>query len=289
MHKLARKRMATLAMVDDDSSSSVLGEEVVADSTGLADSAESISESILAGSVTEMDTTVSFADDDDVAKELVIAAITDSSTKKFLNGEGVVADIPPTEDMSETVSAVLAASEMAAAAADATLSVEEAEKVPLIPKRAANDTVGIAPIEEKMTSILPASSVVGEPATTVPVEIDTPDVKKILKFAIPAIGVWLCGPLLSLIDTSAVGLFSGTAQQAALNPAVAVTDYAALLIVRTASRQYPEASESTTFSNPCFFAFVPIRRSCTLRPRTWSLLHKRPIGASRGNLALPRT
>jgi len=57
-----------------------------------------------------------------------------------------------------------------------------------------------------------------------------PNVRKILKFAIPAIGVWLCGPLLSLIDTSAVGVLSGTAQQAALNPAVAVTDYAALLI-----------------------------------------------------------
>ena len=58
----------------------------------------------------------------------------------------------------------------------------------------------------------------------------TPSVMKILKFAIPAIGVWLCGPLLSLIDTSAVGILSGTTQQAALNPAVAVTDYAALLI-----------------------------------------------------------
>jgi hypothetical protein len=61
--------------------------------------------------------------------------------------------------------------------------------------------------------------------------IEAPSVKKILKFAIPAIGVWLCGPLLSLIDTSAVGLLSGTAQQAALNPAVAVTEYTALLIV----------------------------------------------------------
>ena len=61
--------------------------------------------------------------------------------------------------------------------------------------------------------------------------IDAPSVKKILKFAIPAIGVWLCSPLLSLIDTSAVGLLSGTAQQAALNPAVAVTEYTALLIV----------------------------------------------------------
>jgi len=62
------------------------------------------------------------------------------------------------------------------------------------------------------------------------VDILTPSVGKILKFAIPAIGVWLCGPILSLIDTSAVGVLSGTIQQAALNPAVAVTDYAALLI-----------------------------------------------------------
>jgi Na+-driven multidrug efflux pump len=60
--------------------------------------------------------------------------------------------------------------------------------------------------------------------------IETPDVQSILKFAVPAIGVWLCGPLLSLIDTSSVGLLSGTAQQAALNPAVAVTDYGALLV-----------------------------------------------------------
>ena len=57
-----------------------------------------------------------------------------------------------------------------------------------------------------------------------------PSVRKIIKFAIPAIGVWLCGPILSLIDTSAVGLLSGTAQQAALNPAVAITDYSCLLL-----------------------------------------------------------
>ena len=59
--------------------------------------------------------------------------------------------------------------------------------------------------------------------------IESPRLSKIIKFAIPAIGVWLCSPLLSLIDTSSVGLLSGTAQQAALNPAVAVTDYSALL------------------------------------------------------------
>jgi len=60
--------------------------------------------------------------------------------------------------------------------------------------------------------------------------IEAPSLRKILNFAVPAIGVWLCSPLLSLIDTSSVGLLSGTAQQAALNPAVAVTDYGCLLI-----------------------------------------------------------
>jgi Na+-driven multidrug efflux pump len=60
--------------------------------------------------------------------------------------------------------------------------------------------------------------------------IEAPHLRQIIKFAIPAIGVWLCSPLLSLIDTSTVGLLSGTAQQAALNPAVAVTDYGALLV-----------------------------------------------------------
>jgi Na+-driven multidrug efflux pump len=66
-----------------------------------------------------------------------------------------------------------------------------------------------------------------------PIEADKipfADAKTVLAFAIPAIGVWLCSPLLSLIDTSSVGLLAGTAQQAALNPAVAVTDYSARLL-----------------------------------------------------------
>lgn len=61
--------------------------------------------------------------------------------------------------------------------------------------------------------------------------LEAPDVKKIILFAIPAIGIWLCGPILSLIDTSAVGLLSGTAQQAALNPAITITEDGALLVV----------------------------------------------------------
>jgi hypothetical protein len=56
-------------------------------------------------------------------------------------------------------------------------------------------------------------------------------VQKILRFAIPAVGIWLCNPLLSIIDTSSVGLMAGTIQQAALNPAVAVTDYSARCMV----------------------------------------------------------
>ena len=61
-------------------------------------------------------------------------------------------------------------------------------------------------------------------------EGDNTGVRDILRFAIPAVGVWLCGPLLSCIDTAAVGLLSGTTNQAALSPAVAITDYSALLL-----------------------------------------------------------
>jgi len=53
-------------------------------------------------------------------------------------------------------------------------------------------------------------------------EMEAPSIKRIISFAIPAIGVYLCNPLLSTIDTSTVGLFCGTLQQAALNPAVTI-------------------------------------------------------------------
>ncbi len=127
----------------------------------------------------------------------------------------------------EDVKAILVASGQAAVAAEASMSQELIEQLHFAQSNAtlsaSFDTVDALP------DILTAASVVGEPTTIS--KIEPPKVSKILKFAIPAIGVWLCNPLLSLIDTSAVGLFSGTIQQAALNPAVAVTDYAALLIV----------------------------------------------------------
>jgi hypothetical protein len=191
---------------------------------------------------------ISSSQETDFAKKLVESALSDPSTVDHIDNEsGIATDIPTTtadqvilDDMissSETVSALLAASEEAAAAAEAKLSAEEAKMVPPLIPTSQNGTFGDATISvQEIPDILPASQVVGEPITAVPTEIETPNVKKILKFAIPAIGVWLCGPLLSLIDTSAVGLFSGTYQQAALNPAVAVTDYAALLIVSCFAR-----------------------------------------------------
>ncbi|CAB9518175.1 Mate efflux family protein [Seminavis robusta] len=61
-------------------------------------------------------------------------------------------------------------------------------------------------------------------------DYNVPSVRKVLAFAIPAVGVWLCVPLLSTIDTATVGLIAGTAQQAALNPAIAVMNYSAKLM-----------------------------------------------------------
>lgn len=131
-------------------------------------------------------------------------------------------------NINEDVLAVLEASEAAVVEAEASLSPDLIEQLDFTSSGSNSSTMSTPLVVDEIPDILSASSVVGEAVTKTTIE--SPSVSKILKFAIPAIGVWLCGPLLSLIDTSAVGLFSGTVQQAALNPAVAVTDYAALLI-----------------------------------------------------------
>ncbi|CAK8576615.1 unnamed protein product [Lathyrus sativus] len=51
--------------------------------------------------------------------------------------------------------------------------------------------------------------------------------KEIVKFTGPAIGLWLCDPLMSLIDTAVVGQGSST-ELAALGPATVVCDYMSL-------------------------------------------------------------
>lgn len=94
--------------------------------------------------------------------------------------------------------------------------------------------------EDMMMSSSPSSTlmsaegssqeVVVDSVAQVQVSADYPSIAKIIKFTLPAIGVWLCSPVLSMIDTASVGLLAGTAQQAALNPAVSITDYGALLV-----------------------------------------------------------
>lgn len=94
-----------------------------------------------------------------------------------------------------------------------------------------------------------------------------PTVKQLLTFAIPAVGVWLCNPLLSMIDTSVVGLYTGTAQQAALNPAVAVTDYSArifLSFLYAGTTNMIATTQSQTNRNETH-AFAPSATSITAR------------------------
>jgi Na+-driven multidrug efflux pump len=130
-----------------------------------------------------------------------------------------------------TLHAILAASEeaaAAAAAAEASLFLSDlyapsssttSNSIPTLTGFSSQREVELTSERQGVVGAIPDDSVVTAPSVT-----------KVLMFAIPAMGVWLCNPLLSLIDTSAVGIWSGTVQQAALNPAVAVTDYSALLM-----------------------------------------------------------
>lgn len=134
-----------------------------------------------------------------------------------------------TESIAQKVEKDLSAATMASPLVDPSMVVEEILVNALVDPAEINTG-------SSTTSSTSAAPLVTENFRT-PVEIpeieepiEAPKLSKIIKFAIPAIGVWMCSPLLSLIDTSSVGLLSGTAQQAALNPAVAVTDYSALLV-----------------------------------------------------------
>jgi hypothetical protein len=109
------------------------------------------------------------------------------------------------------------------------------------------DQAGETTVADLLDESPSASTVMAPEATTTgddAVKLEAPDTKKIFSIAIPAIGIWLCGPLLSVIDTSTVGLCSGTIQQAALMPAVAVSEYSASLMVRLVS-SYQKARSYT--------------------------------------------
>ena len=56
-----------------------------------------------------------------------------------------------------------------------------------------------------------------------------PTNREILMFSGPALGLWITGPLLSLIDSSAVGVTGSATQLAALGPATTMIDGASYL------------------------------------------------------------
>lgn len=178
----------------------------------------------------------------DVAKEIVLNVLNNSSPELIESEVTALVDTPPASITTEflkagptdehdvvakaqDVEALLQVSQQAADAAEASVS----ESIPLIPEQ----DYMVKDVGE-VSTIIAAEQVVGKQVTKKEFAFDYFSVRQILAFAVSATGVFLCSPLLSLIDTSAVGLLSGTAQQAALNPAVAVTDYAALLIVSSA-------------------------------------------------------
>lgn len=108
--------------------------------------------------------------------------------------------------LEENLEAVLLASESAMFLAEATLPAEVKEELGSFGANSTSFAPALSTPVDEPVEIVPAKEVVGEPATK---SIVAPSVMKILKFAIPAVGVWLCAPLLSLIDTSAVGKLSG--------------------------------------------------------------------------------
>jgi len=215
-HQLPPPRHTVVAVFDqmgisEDSSSTLLVEEAEASARLAAPPPSSV-----------LDKTSISEDDDDLGKAIFLAnAEENADILGIMEDDGLVSNlsledaslVTPTPMETESVNAILAASEKAAALAEASLS------------RSSSET--------NVDDVLASSVDQQEPSSAVVVQnkpLNAPSVTKILKFAVPAIGVWLCSPMLSLIDTSAVGILSGTVQQAALNPAVAVTDYAALLI-----------------------------------------------------------
>lgn len=55
-------------------------------------------------------------------------------------------------------------------------------------------------------------------------------VRDLMRFTVPTMAIWLCDPLLSLVDTSVVGLSSGTLELAAIAPGSVYAGYPAYLL-----------------------------------------------------------
>ena len=62
--------------------------------------------------------------------------------------------------------------------------------------------------------------------------VDSPiTTRELLEFAVPTLGIWILQPVLSLIDSSVVGVSAGTTELAALGPGIAWVDSTAYLLM----------------------------------------------------------
>lgn len=57
-----------------------------------------------------------------------------------------------------------------------------------------------------------------------PAVVTTPGLRALLRFTLPTLGIWLCTPIISLVDTSVVGLKCGPIALASMGPATNLCD-----------------------------------------------------------------
>lgn len=77
-----------------------------------------------------------------------------------------------------------------------------------------------------------------------------PSTFALLRFTLPTLGVWIIGPILSLIDTAVVGTKSDI-ELAALGPGTMVCDYNTYIFTFIAAASTPSLSGLIGFKLPC--------------------------------------
>jgi Na+-driven multidrug efflux pump len=97
-----------------------------------------------------------------------------------------------------------------------------------------NVRVFAAIIHEEYEQSRPAIAIANETETEIGHDINvaeypaTPSLRECLGFALPALGIYTCPPLMSLIDASFIGRLSSSLELAALGPASSISDSSAL-------------------------------------------------------------
>ena len=132
---------------------------------------------------------------------------------------------------------VLADAAVADADADAEAAAAEEERVPLF---------------EVTLPDLPEAEV-AEEAPSEPTVLDLsplPSVAELAAFCLPTLGIWLSSPLLSLIDTSVVGISCVETELAALAPSTKLCDYVAFFCTVIAAATTNLAAEKFAQNEP---------------------------------------